>query len=320
MLSTSFGVSIRVPASSAARPRENRRAFRQARSCLVGGIAVALGLIGVVQSPEQASASALLGSAASFAVLGASTVTNTGTTTLNGDLGLSPGPSITGFPPGIVTPPGTTHVADGVAGQAQADALTADNVLAGLPAVTDLTGKNLGGRTLKPGVYSSSDVTALLNGTLTLDATGNPDALFVFQLAHALTTGSASVVDVIGGSADVGVYWDVGSSATLGSGTTFEGNILADQSITLVTGSTISCGRAIALNAAVTLDTNVISNDCGLADFGSKGFGGGFEVVGGKIVPVAGGGGVPVPEPASLGLFGAAVFAFGLVRRRRRSA
>jgi type VI secretion system secreted protein VgrG len=204
-----------------------------------------------------------LGTAGSFAVLGASTVTNTGDTVLNGNLGLYPGTSITGFPPGVVN--GTIYDDDpgGVAMQAQADALTAYNVLAGLSSNGNLSGQDLGGLTLTPGVYTFNS-SADLTGTLTLNAQGDPNALFVFQIGSTLTTASgpsASSVVFINGGPLANLFWQVGSSATIGTYSSFYGSILADQSITVDTGATIGCGRALALNAAVTLDTNTISTD-----------------------------------------------------------
>ena len=198
----------------------------------------------------------VLGTVQSFAVLGGSTVTNTGATTVDGNLGVDPGLAVTGFPPGLVTG-GTIHAGDAVALQAQTDTVTAYNALAGQAPTADLTGQDLGGMTLVAGVYHFSS-SAQLTGALTLDAKGDPSAVFVFQVGSTLTTASNSSVLVLGGAQDCNIFWQVGSSATLGTTTAFKGSILALTSITLTTGATVS-GRALARNAAVTMDTNAIS-------------------------------------------------------------
>lgn len=196
-----------------------------------------------------------LGQANSFAVVSGSTITNTGPTLLFGDLGISPGTAVSGFPPGIVN--GVLHNANAVALQAQADVVTAYNTLANQPFNTDLSGQDLGGLSLTAGVYRYS-TSAQLTGTLTLDAQGNPNAVFVIQIGSTLTTASNAAVQVINGGSGCNVFWQVGSSATLGTGTAFVGNILALSSITMNTAAN-TAGRLLARNGAVTLDSNVVA-------------------------------------------------------------
>jgi type VI secretion system secreted protein VgrG len=215
-------------------------------------IAALLAAAGAMASPSAQTAPGL-GAASSYAVLGGQTVTNTGPTTIGGDVGVSPGTAVTHFPPGIVTG-GTIHSADANALQAQSDVTTAYDALAAEPCTADLTGHDLGGMTLTEGVYCFSS-SAQLTGTLTLDAQGNAAAVFIFQMGSKLTTASNSSVRMINVGVDCNVFWQVGSSATIGTGTVFVGNILALTSITLNTGASVS-GRALARNGAVTMDTN----------------------------------------------------------------
>ena len=216
---------------------------------------MACALLGLVAAGNVAASSAIgLGTAGQFAVLGGSTVTNTGPSVINGDLGSSPTPSITGFPPGVVN--GTIH-ADAVAAQGQADLTTAYNNAAGQSCNVNLTGQDLGGMTLTSGVYCF-DSSAGLTGALTLNAEGVAGSRFIFQVGSALTTASSSSVNMINGARPCNVFWQIGSSATIGTSTSFVGNIMALTSITMTTGATLK-GRALARNGAVTLDTNVIT-------------------------------------------------------------
>ncbi len=194
-----------------------------------------------------------LGTAASYSVLAGSAVTNTGATTLQGDLGVSPGTAVSGFPPGMVG--GVQHIADAPALRAQSDLTTAYNNAAGQGPTTAVA-VELGGTTRFPGVYGNS--TLGLTGTLTLDGQGATDGVFIFKTNSTLITASNSSVSLINGANPCNVFWQVGSSATLGTGTRFVGTILALQSITLNTGATLQ-GRALARNGAVTLDTNTIT-------------------------------------------------------------
>jgi len=197
-----------------------------------------------------------LRSAANFAVLAGSTVTSTGATVVNGDLGVSAGSAVTGFPPGVVN--GTVHAADPVAAQAQLDLTTAYNDAAGRSTAPVSISGNLGGLTLSPGLYKSSSSLEISSGDLTLDAGGNANAVFIFQMASTFVTTPGRQVILAGGANAANIYWQVGSSATIGTTSVMKGNILADQSIALQTGATLD-GRALARIGAVTMDSNIIN-------------------------------------------------------------
>ena len=252
-------------------PPQVRHAKAAAALAMSSVILIFAGLTGG-SSPAAAVDAVDLGTAETYSVLGGSAVTNTGPTVLSGDLGVSPGDSITGFtgpPDGSYL--GTLHQDDMPAAQAQSDLTIAyDNAAGQAPDVT-LASPELGGLTLISGVYKNpTDVDSMqLTGTLTLDAQGNSDAVFIFQIASTLTTAEDSTVSLINGADPCNVFWQIGSSATLGTDTTFVGTIMALTSVTVTTGATIQ-GRALARNGAVTLDTNTITTpDCSGATTGT---------------------------------------------------
>lgn len=221
------------------------------------GLILAVSLALAVPVASQA-APVNLATDSPFVALAGTTVTNTGASVLNGDLGVAPGTALTGFGASAVVL-GATHDDDAVAGQAQADLTNAYNVAAGqaVSPADELSGTNLGNRTLTAGAYRYTSG-ALLNGPLTLDAQGDPNAQFVFLIGEALTTGSASSVVLINGASPCNVYWQVGSSATLGTTTAFEGNLMALTSISLDTGASV-IGRVLARNGEISLDDNVLT-------------------------------------------------------------
>jgi hypothetical protein len=197
-----------------------------------------------------------LGAAGNFVVLAGSTVTNAGQTSVTGDLGVSPGTAVTGFPPGTIV--GAQHAGDPTAAQGVADLTTAYNDAAGRTLCAVTVAGNIGGQTLSPGLYKSTSSLEISSGDLTLDAQGDANAVFIFQIASTLTTTSGRQVILSGGAKSSNVFWQVGTSATLGTTSAFQGTIMADQAITLNTSATLN-GRALARIAAVTLDSNTIA-------------------------------------------------------------
>jgi hypothetical protein len=207
----------------------------------------------LVGNASAATAKVGLATAESYSVLGGSTVTNTGPTTMFGDLGLAPGSSITGAPHVL----GSTHVDDAVAIGAKNSLTTAYNDAAARPS-NGSAGTDLAGQVFLPGVRAASSSLLLSSGSVTLDAQGDPGAVFIFQIASTLITGSNTSVALINGAQACNVFWQVGSSATLGTGTRFVGTVMANESIAAKTAATIH-GRLLARTGAVTLDTNTIT-------------------------------------------------------------
>jgi hypothetical protein len=205
-----------------------------------------------VQTTVQADVA--LGSANNFAVIAGSSVTNTGATIITGDLGLSPGTSIGGFPPGILN--GTLHINDATANQAKVDIIAAYNDLAARVAtdIVTLSG-NIGGLTLTPGLYKSTSSLAISSGYLTFDALGDSSAIFIIQIASTLTTNPGRQVILSGEAQASNIFWQVGSSASFGTTTSFKGTIIALESITFDTGAELE-GRASARNGSVTMEGN----------------------------------------------------------------
>jgi hypothetical protein len=232
----------------------SRSPLARARTLGLAAVASLLAVALLASTALAAQPPVGLGTADSYAVLAGQTVTNTGPTTINGDLGVMPGSAIPGFPPGMVN--GVIHAADGPALQAQSDLTTAYNDAAGRTPPA-LLSADLGGLTLTAGVYKAPGALGL-TGALTLDAQGDPNSVFIFQAASTLITASASHVNLINGAQPCNVFWQVGSSATFGTTSVFVGNVMALTSISLNNGVALQ-GRALARNGSVTLINDTIS-------------------------------------------------------------
>jgi hypothetical protein len=270
---------------------------RRVGYCWLAPVPVLITTLAVLVATQSSAAAAVapvdLGNASSFGVLAATTVTNTGPSVVNGDLGVSPGTAVTGFPPGTVS--GTIHSADAAAASAQTDLTAAyTDAMGRTPTTSGLS--TLTDQTLTPGVYNASSSLGI-TGTLTLDGQGDPNSIFIFQIGSTLTTASASTIVPTNGAQACNVFWQVGSSATLGTGSTLLGSILALTSITVTTGDTIN-GRALARNGAVTLDDDTIN-----------------------VPPACPATPIPVASPpiaaGAVGIAGLAWVGWFLVRRRR---
>jgi hypothetical protein len=268
-----------VPRSSGSRAR--------ARRVGLGLLALAPVLAVVLVTTTHANpAAVLLGSADSYAVLGGTTITNTGPTVINGDLGLHPGTAVTGFPPGTIH--GAKHVHDAGAQQAKTDLASTAYADAAARPSTAKTPPNLGGRSLGAGVYRTGPVASLgLTGNLTLDGQGDPHAVFIFQIESTLITAADSSVNLVNGAQACNVYWQVGSSATLGARTAFKGNIMALASISLNDRVAVD-GSLLARTGAVTLINDTVTRSHCLPDTSPT------SGIGTALGPISGGGRGPL--------------------------
>jgi hypothetical protein len=224
-------------------------------------IAVGLGLVVAIERPAEAGIvpSVMMGTAGNYSVLGGTTVINSNFSVLDQSVGLAPGSSIVGFPPGVVVAPATIEAANATTLQAKSDLTTAYLDAAGRSVEFTLTNLDLVGQTLIPGVYAGAAKAPLsLSGPLVLDGQGNPDAVFIFQTDSTVTTSVGSTIALTNGALACNVFWQVGSSATFGASSTFVGNVLALTSIT-VGNSVVVDGRMLARNGAVTLDNDVFN-------------------------------------------------------------
>ncbi|MEA2507621.1 MAG: hypothetical protein QOH48_2239 [Actinomycetota bacterium] len=237
------------------KPRSQARSGSVASPAVGLLVAALVAMVALATTADAAATAVPLGTAKRFAVLAGSGITNTGATTIKGDIGTFPTTTITGR--NTITLNGTNHRGDAVTQRAKTDLVTAFKNAAGQGPTKPIAGGQLGGRTLRSGVYNSGSSIGL-TGTLTLDGRGNPDAVFIFQAGSTLTTAPASRVALVNGASACNVFWEIGSSATLDTTSQFRGTVLARTSITANTGAVVR-GRLLARNGAVTLDSNTIT-------------------------------------------------------------